>query len=102
MTELYTPNNLPFNWRWHSVNGVAVEFYDKHLLVGEIKLVSADGKAWHVRAHLFNNHIPFAQGTSKMMLLGKRSVDTLGRFESKQEAIAALIARHVQHKLEGN
>lgn len=103
-TPTYTPNNLPFGWEWHSIDGANVHFFAKgnDKKVGEVKLVSADGKAWHVKAHLHYKHVPFAQGTARMMLLGNRKVDTLGNFESKQEAIAALIARHVQHKLEGN
>ena len=96
-TPTYTPNNLPFGWRWHSVNGCNVDFLagSGSVLMGEVKLVSADGKSWHAKAHLYSRPISSAKGNW-------RQVDTLGNFESKQAAIEALIARHVQHKLEGN
>lgn len=96
-TPTYTPNNLPFGWRWHSVNGVAVDILaaNSSVLMGEVKLVSADGKGWYVRAHLYNN--------PKFRAVGQwRTTESLGNFESKQAAIEALIARHVQHKLEGS
>lgn len=98
-TTIYTPNNLPMGWRWHSINGVEVTFYDtKRNEVGRVKCVSADKKAWHAKAVL--RTAPAKHGN--MMLMGSYSEDTLGNFESKNEAIAALIARHIQHKLEGN
>ena len=58
-------------------------------------------KQWFAVAVVYTPPVPWASGTQKMLLMGRRVERSIpGTFDNLQHALDAIVAEHVTHKME--
>lgn len=102
--------NIPSNWHvYERADGTTTvqgygSGYAAGRIVGVIKTTEQQHiNKWFAEATLRTPPRSWPTGTSatgKMMLMGRNEVRHLGEFNSKQEALDAIVAEHIKHKLE--